>query len=51
MQPQADFGDELPSEQQLDKFEVYIKEKNDEKVNYFLLSSCYIGYCEYVLQN
>jgi len=37
IQPQADFADQVPSEQQLDDFEVYVKEKSDEKVRHLLL--------------
>jgi hypothetical protein len=33
IQQQADFAHQVPSEQQLDEFELYIKEKNDEKVS------------------
>jgi hypothetical protein len=33
IQPQADFAHQVPSEQQLDEYELYIKEKNDEKVS------------------
>jgi hypothetical protein len=38
IQPQADFSDQVPSEQQLNDFEVYVKEKSDEKVRHLWLS-------------
>jgi hypothetical protein len=38
IQPRPDFVNEVPSEKQLDDFELYIKEKNDEKVSVFWLS-------------
>jgi protein regulator of cytokinesis 1 len=31
IQPQADFANQVPSEQELNDFEVYVKEKSDEK--------------------
>lgn len=31
IQPQADFANQIPSEQQLNEYEVYVKEKSDEK--------------------
>jgi hypothetical protein len=37
IQPQGDFENQVPSEQQLNDFEVYVKEKSDEKVRYFWL--------------
>jgi hypothetical protein len=39
IQPQAPFANQVPSEQQLSEFELYIKEKSDEKVINFGLSS------------
>jgi hypothetical protein len=33
IQPHADFAHQVPNEQQLDAYELYIKEKNDEKVS------------------
>jgi hypothetical protein len=33
IQPKVDFAHKVPSEERLDEFEVYIKEKNDEKVS------------------
>jgi hypothetical protein len=38
IQPQADFANQVPSEQQLNDFEVYVKEKSDEKVRHLWLS-------------
>jgi hypothetical protein len=38
IQPQADFANQIPSEQQLNEYEVYVKEKSDEKVRNFWLS-------------
>ena len=38
IQPQADFANQVPSEQQLNDFEVYVKEKCDEKVRHLWLS-------------
>jgi hypothetical protein len=38
IQPQADFANQVPSEKQLNDFEVYVKEKSDEKVRYLWLS-------------
>lgn len=37
IQPQADFANQVPSEQQLNDFEVYVKEKSDEKVRHLWL--------------
>jgi hypothetical protein len=44
IQLQADFVHQVPSEQQLDEFEVYIKERNDEKVSTVWLSIYNIGH-------
>jgi hypothetical protein len=44
IQPQADFAHQVPSEQQLDEYESYIKEKNDEKVSTVSLSIYNIRY-------
>jgi hypothetical protein len=38
IQPQADFANQVPSEQQLNDFEVYVKEKNGEKVRHLCLT-------------
>jgi hypothetical protein len=38
IQPHADFANPVPSEQQLEEFEVYIKEKSDEKVRHLWIS-------------
>ena len=35
--PRADFANQVPSEQQLNDFEVYVKEKSDEKVRHLWL--------------
>jgi hypothetical protein len=43
IQPKADFAHKVPSEQQLDEFELYIKEKNDEKVSTLWQSMHNIG--------
>ena len=37
IQPRAAFANEVPSEQQLNDFEVYVKEKSDEKVRHLWL--------------
>lgn len=47
IQPKADFAHQVPSEQQLDEFELYIKEKNDEKVSTVWQSICNIGYYDH----
>jgi len=36
--PQADFANQVPSEKQLNDFEVYVKEKSDEKLRHLWLS-------------
>jgi len=38
IQPQADFANQIPTEKQLHDFEVYVKEKSDEKVRHLWLS-------------